>query len=49
VLGGKRLTIYNSVYPDYAIAIGWIIVAAPLSLIVGCAVAQAYIYKFNWV
>ena len=46
---GDPMSVNGNVLPGWANTIGWIIVAIPLSVIAGCAIAQAYLYNFNWV
>ena len=39
------VSLKGKVYPDYALAIGWVIVAIPLSAIPICAVYQLFKYR----
>jgi len=48
----KKLMFQNyldKIYPDYAQALGWIIVCVPLSAIVICAIGQTIKYRNNLV
>lgn len=46
---GEQLAVNKIVLPRWANAIGWVIVAFPLSLIVGFAAYQYYLNKHDWV
>ncbi len=43
IIKGKELSVNRITYPYWAHAIGWIIVAIPLAMIVGCAIGQAIV------
>lgn len=47
VLPSKPTSLRGKQYPDYALAIGWVIVATPLSAIVICAIIQYFKHKDN--
>ncbi len=49
IVDDGKLSLRGKDYPGWSIAIGWVIAMIPIAIIIGCAVAQAYIYKFNWV
>jgi len=48
ILGDSPGTVNGVAFPPFAIGIGWVIVAIPFSLLIGCAIAQAYIHRHNW-
>ena len=48
-MGESPLEINGNGYPGWATAIKWILVCIPFSIIIGCAIAQGYIFRNNWV
>ncbi len=49
IIKGKELSVNRITYPAWAHGIGWVIVVIPFIMIVGCAIGQAIIHKYNWV
>ena len=49
VIPNKPTSLRGKVYPDYALAIGWILVAIPIVAIPIGAIYQTYKYKDNLV
>ena len=49
LIQGKELSVNRITYPGWAHGIGWIITCIPFGLIIGCAINQMFIYKFDWV
>jgi hypothetical protein len=49
VLPSDPISLKGNVYPDYAQAVGWVIVAVPLSAIPIGAIVQIIKYRNDWV
>ncbi|CAF0839573.1 unnamed protein product [Brachionus calyciflorus] len=47
IMPAEAISLKGVIYPDYAVAIGWVIVAIPIAAIPVCAIYQAYKFRAN--